>query len=56
MKASNNIKSSIIYKLSLGEIVTIIEKNRKWTKIQFDGKDNCNYMGWVFTRYINRFN
>ena len=54
VKTSNNIKSPIIYKLPLGEIVIIIDINREWTKIQFTGKDDCNYRGWVSTIYINR--
>ncbi|MBU3176677.1 SH3 domain-containing protein [Clostridium estertheticum] len=54
VKTGNNSRSPIIYKLSLGETVKIIEGNRDWTKIQFDGKDNCSYMGWVFTIYIDR--
>ncbi|MBZ9684976.1 SH3 domain-containing protein [Clostridium estertheticum] len=54
VRTSNNFKSQIIYKLILGEVVIIIGKNREWTEIQFVGKDNCDYGGWVSTKYIHR--
>ena len=55
VRSCNNLKAPVIYKLSLGEIVTILDKNRKWTSIEFIGKGNCNYLGWVLTRYIDKF-
>ena len=55
VKTHNTTKSPVIYKLSLGEIVIIIEKNQEWTNIQFIGKDDNNYIGWVSSRSIDKY-
>lgn len=55
VRTGRSIKSPIIYRLSLGDTVIIIDKRKNWTKVKFTGKDDYDYEGWVFTRYISRF-
>ena len=54
VRTNRTIKSPIIYKLILGEVVTVVDKCRSWTKIKFEGVDNYTYMGWIFTCYITK--
>lgn len=56
VRTSNKLRAPIIYKLSLGDIVNIIEKHDDWTKVAFQGSDENNYSGWVLSRYISKFN
>lgn len=55
VRVSGQLKAPIIYKLSLGEVVTIVERQKDWTKVFFQGKDEVNYTGWVFSRYISKY-
>lgn len=56
VRVSNSIKSRSIYKLNRGSVVKIINKQKNWTKIEYKNEDETVIIkGWVFTRYINRF-
>ncbi|QZY56655.1 SH3 domain-containing protein [Crassaminicella profunda] len=49
-------KSRVIYKLHVGQPVRIINKQKNWTQIEYKSEDGNVYVkGWVFTRYIKRF-
>ena len=57
IRVSNSIKSGSIYKLNRGSIVKIIKKQKNWTKVEYKNEDETVVIiGWVFTRYISRFN
>lgn len=57
MRVSNSIKSKSIYNLNRGSIVKIIKKQKNWTKVEYKNEDETVVIiGWVFTRYISRFN
>lgn len=56
VRSSNSIKSSSIYKLSLGQVVRILHKNKNWTRIEYENEDESIIIrGWVNTRYISKF-
>ncbi|MTI47850.1 MAG: SH3 domain-containing protein [Firmicutes bacterium] len=56
VRLSNSINSKIIGDLHLGEVVKIVNKQRNWTLIEFKDENQENYIkGWIFTRYIKRF-
>ena len=57
VRTSDSINSRIVGKLYFGQVVKIIYKIRNWTLIEYidDSEDIC-IKGWVFTRYIKRFN
>jgi len=57
IRVSNSIKSRSIYNLNRGSIVKIIKKQKNWTKVEYKNEDETVVIiGWVFTRYISRFN
>lgn len=53
IRQNNAMKSEVIHRLSYGEIVEVVWKNKKWTLIQYQD-DNKIIEGWVLTRYIER--
>lgn len=56
VRVSNSIKSKSIYNLSRGSVVKIIKKQKHWTKVEYKNEDETVIIiGWVFARYINRF-
>ncbi|MDO5039069.1 SH3 domain-containing protein [Clostridium sp.] len=54
VRVSNNIKSNKICELNYGDVVKILKKNKNWSFIEYEKDDAC-IKGWVFTRYISRF-
>ena len=56
VREKDTTKSRIIYSLNRGDVVKIINKQKNWTKIQYRNRDETIAItGWVFTRYISRF-
>ena len=57
VRSKDTTKSRIIYSLNRGDVVKIINKQKNWTKIEYkNGDETVVITGWVFTRYISRFN
>jgi len=56
VRSGQSIKTKIIAKLHLGQLVRIIRKERNWSLIEYTDED-CEICirGWVFTRYLKRF-
>lgn len=56
VRTKNTVKSRVIYSLNRGSVVRIINKQKNWTKIEYKNEDETVVItGWVFTRYISRF-
>jgi hypothetical protein len=49
-------KSRLLGKLYFGQVVRIIQKNKNWTLVEYHNEtEEVVIKGWVFTRYIKRF-
>lgn len=53
IKPSTN--SEIIDELVLGQVVTVLSKNRNWIEVMYEYEDGESISGWVFTRYTANF-
>ncbi|MFT5103871.1 MAG: hypothetical protein ACI86C_001531 [Candidatus Latescibacterota bacterium] len=53
IKPSTN--SEIIDELVLGQVVTVLSKNRNWIEVMYEYEDGKSISGWVFTRYTANF-
>jgi Bacterial SH3 domain len=52
-----NSKSPNIGRLYFGQAVHLIEKNKDWSLVSWsDGDNSVMLKGWVFTRYLSKFN
>jgi uncharacterized protein YgiM (DUF1202 family) len=50
------MKSQIIARASLGQVVTIIRKNKNWIQVGYNDRDTDEpVIGWVLTRYTELF-
>ena len=57
VRSGNSTKKRIIGKLYFGDVVKIVEKKKNWSLVQYrDDSDEIIIIGWVFTRYIKKFN
>ncbi|WP_415295390.1 SH3 domain-containing protein, partial [Clostridium perfringens] len=54
VRSNKSIRSYKIGELKYGDVVTILKKNKNWTLVEYS-QDDCYIKGWVFTRYISRF-
>jgi hypothetical protein len=56
VRINHSIKSRVVGKIYFGQSVRIIRKNKNWTLVEVNQKDTDDkIIGWVFTRYISRF-
>jgi hypothetical protein len=56
VRKSNSVNSSIIGQLHFGQLVRIIQKKKSWTLVELQNSSTDIVLkGWVFTRYIKRF-
>jgi hypothetical protein len=56
VRSKDSTKSKIIGNLYLGDIVQIVEKKKNWSLVKHTDKDaEVIISGWVFTRYIQKF-
>ena len=55
LRTSPSIKSDSIDMLTLGQVVTVIAKERNWTEVSYIHSSGDVFKGWVFTRYTSRF-
>ncbi len=54
--SKDTIKSRLIGKLYFGQLVRIVRKKRNWSLIEYKSSDGEVVIeGWVFTRYVKRF-
>jgi uncharacterized protein YgiM (DUF1202 family) len=57
VRSNNSTRSKYVGKLYFGYLVRIIQKKKSWSLIEYRDKEgNIITQGWVFTRYIKRFN
>lgn len=53
---SDSRKDSIIIdELPFGKLITVLKKNKNWSRICYKNEDGDLVEGWVFTRYTERF-
>jgi hypothetical protein len=56
VRSNNSTRSRYVGKLYFGYLVRIIQKKKNWSLIEYRDKEgNIIIQGWVFTRYIKRF-
>lgn len=51
-----NQKSEIVDELTFGQTILLIQKDRNWSKINFRNELGEIAEGWVFSRYLKKFN
>lgn len=57
VRSKGNRKSKIIGKLYFGQIVLMIQKKKDWSLVEWKDSDGGLFIkGWVFTRYLKKFN
>lgn len=55
LRENPSTKSAIKDELRLGQVVTMINKQRSWTEISYIHEDGEIMHGWVFSRYTAKF-
>ncbi|WP_182073895.1 MULTISPECIES: SH3 domain-containing protein [unclassified Serratia (in: enterobacteria)] len=50
-----SIKHNVIDELVLGQVVSVVSKNKNWIEVEVKCEDGQAVTGWVFTRYTERF-
>ena len=54
--SKNSTQSRYVGKLYFGYLVRVVQKKKHWSLIEYRGKEgDVIIQGWVFTRYIKRF-
>jgi hypothetical protein len=57
LRSKHTVKSEAEFKLHYGALVKVIMKKRNWTFIEYhDCENSISVRGWVFSRYLERFN
>jgi len=56
VRSEGYIHSQIIDELRSGTVIVLIQKNKRWSLIEYvDPDTNEEYSGWVFSRYLKKF-
>jgi hypothetical protein len=55
LRESPDSNSGILSELKLGQVVSVIEKDRNWMKVSCEDEDGIIVQGWVFSRYMEKF-
>jgi hypothetical protein len=56
VREQGSIKSRVVAKLYFGQVVKLVKKGRKWSKIEYvDSTSKIEITGWVFDRYLEKF-
>lgn len=56
VREKGSITSRVIGKLYFGQVVKLVKKGRKWSKIEYiDSASEIEITGWVFDRYLEKF-
>jgi hypothetical protein len=55
LRENPSTTSNIKDELRLGQVVTVINKQRNWTEISYSYENGELLHGWVFSRYIEKF-
>ncbi len=57
VRAEDKQKSKIVARLYFGQVVLLIKKNKNWSSVEWKDDDgDVIIRGWVFTRYLRKFN
>jgi hypothetical protein len=59
VRAKNRKSSKLIGKVYFGQIVKVVDKEKNWSLIEWKGNDETSDLvirGWVFSRYLKKFN
>jgi hypothetical protein len=55
LREGPSTKSDILDELVLGQVVSILSKDRNWIEVMYEYEDGEVLSGWVFTRYTSKF-
>lgn len=56
VRAGGRMKSHIVAEAKLGQVVTVVRKDRNWTLVEYIDRHTEDFIsGWVLTRYIESF-
>jgi Asp-tRNA(Asn)/Glu-tRNA(Gln) amidotransferase C subunit len=55
LRAGPSIKSEFLDELSQGQIISVLDKKKSWTKIKYKLEDDEIMQGWVLTRFTKKF-
>ena len=55
LRSEPSTKAEIIDELLLGQIVTVLSKDRNWIEVTYTYDSGESMSGWVFTRYTAKF-
>lgn len=55
LREAPSTKSDILDEIALGQVVTVLSKNRNWIEIMYEYENGETMHGWVFARYTAKF-
>lgn len=55
LRSEPSTKSEILDELLLGQVVTVLSKDRNWIEVAYTYEGGETMSGWVFTRYTAKF-
>jgi len=55
LRSESSTRSEILDELVIGQIVTVVSKNKNWIEVMYEYDDGELKSGWVFTRYTAKF-
>lgn len=55
LRSKPSTKSEILDELLLGQVVTVLSKDRNWIEVTYKYENGEAMSGWVFTRYTAKF-
>ena len=55
LRSESSTRSDVLDELVLGQIVTVLSKNRNWIEVMYEYEAGDAVSGWVFTRYTAKF-
>lgn len=53
VRISNSSKSLVVGKLNIGDIVRVIKRHKKWSKIEYYDDNDYTITGYVYNKYLH---
>jgi len=55
VRVAGKKSAALIDSLPMGKTARVLQRDRDWTEIEYETRDDGNKTGWVFSRYLRRF-
>jgi hypothetical protein len=56
VRISNSMDTKVLATLEFGQVVRVLDKNKGWVLIEYNDNRNIYIKGWVFSKYVSKFN